>query len=196
MLGFHRGHKLKRGVTRVWKNTTDKFGWFVIILHWWVAVLIVSLFVMGLWMRELEYYDSWYYRAPQLHKEAGLFVLLLLVSRMAWRVLDPSPRLVPTIKHWERIASRIAHRTLLLLTLITILSGYLMVTAADAGVSFLGLFEIPPLSMRIENQEDLAGQVHEIAAWAVILLTGLHGCAALKHHFWDKDATLRRMLGM
>lgn len=196
MLGFHPGYKLQCGVTRVWKNTTDNFGWIVIILHWWMAVLIIGLFVMGLWMRQLEYYDSWYYRAPQLHKEIGLFVLLLLVLRVVWRVLDQPPRPVPTIKHWERIASRIAHRALSILTLITILSGYLIVTAADSGVSFFGFFEIPSFPVQIENQEDLAGQAHEIAAWAVILLAGLHGCAALKHHFLDKDATLRRMLGM
>ncbi|MGU3846237.1 cytochrome b, partial [Vibrio diabolicus] len=36
---------------------------------------------------------------------------------------------------------------------------------------------------------------HFYAAWAVILIAGLHAIAALKHHFIDKDNTLRKMLG-
>ncbi|TBT22087.1 hypothetical protein D5E86_26530, partial [Vibrio parahaemolyticus] len=34
--------------------------------------------------------------------------------------------------------------------------------------------------------------MHFYAAWAVILIAGLHAVAALKHHFIDKDNTLRK----
>jgi cytochrome b561 len=32
-------------------------------------------------------------------------------------------------------------------------------------------------------------------AWGLVIFAGLHGLAALKHHFIDRDATLVRMLG-
>lgn len=38
---------------------------------------------------------------------------------------------------------------------------------------------------------------HRIHNWGgklVLFLIALHAAAALKHHFWDKDDTLRRML--
>ncbi|TGN37586.1 cytochrome b, partial [Marinobacter confluentis] len=31
--------------------------------------------------------------------------------------------------------------------------------------------------------------------WVIVGLASLHGVAALKHHFVDRDDTLRRMLG-
>ncbi len=46
------------------------------------------------------------------------------------------------------------------------------------------------------KQADLAGDIHLYLAWAVVLLSLLHAAGALKHHFIDKDVTLKRMLGM
>ena len=46
-----------------------------------------------------------------------------------------------------------------------------------------------------ENQADIAGLVHEYVAYSLILLASLHGLAAVKHHFIDKDHTLKRMFG-
>jgi cytochrome b561 len=43
--------------------------------------------------------------------------------------------------------------------------------------------------------EDRAGEIHFILATTLIALAGLHGLAALKHHFIDRDITLVRMLG-
>jgi len=36
---------------------------------------------------------------------------------------------------------------------------------------------------------------HRFAAYALAVLVALHAAAALKHHFVDRDATLRRMVG-
>ena len=37
-------------------------------------------------------------------------------------------------------------------------------------------------------------EAHEIAGIVLLVLLGLHVAGALKHHLFDKDATLRRML--
>jgi cytochrome b561 len=41
----------------------------------------------------------------------------------------------------------------------------------------------------------MAGQIHFYAAWALILIAAVHAIAALKHHFINKDNTLRKMIG-
>jgi len=46
----------------------------------------------------------------------------------------------------------------------------------------------------IQGQADTAGTVHLYLAWFLVLLSAMHGLAALKHHFIDRDATLKRML--
>ena len=80
-----------------------------------------------------------------------------------------------------------------LITLICV-SGYLISTAKGKGIEFFGWFEVPALLTPIENQADLAGLVH---LWLAYMLAGfvvLHAAGALKHHFIDKDNTLKRML--
>ena len=74
------------------------------------------------------------------------------------------------------------------------LSGYLISTADGRGIEVFNWFEVPGLGSFIENQEDLAGQVHEYAAYILIGLSSLHALAALKHHFMNKDNTLKKML--
>ncbi|SUC28029.1 Cytochrome b561 homolog 2 [Providencia rustigianii] len=52
-----------------------------------------------------------------------------------------------------------------------------------------------PYLLVAATQADSAGEIHLYLAWAVVLLSVLHAFAALKHHFYDGDITLKRMLG-
>ncbi|MCB1828181.1 MAG: cytochrome b/b6 domain-containing protein [Coxiellaceae bacterium] len=36
--------------------------------------------------------------------------------------------------------------------------------------------------------------LHNTLAFTLMGIIGLHTAAALKHHYWDKDSVLRRML--
>ena len=76
-----------------------------------------------------------------------------------------------------------------------IISGYFISTADGRGIEVFSLFEIPGFGSFIENQEDIAGEIHKWLAYTLIGLSLLHGFAALKHHFVDKDDTLNRMIG-
>lgn len=176
------------------KNTNRQYGAIAILMHWSVAILIIGLFAMGIWMRGLGYYDSWYQTAPLLHKSLGLLVFFLLLFKLIWRVYDPAPAPEANLKIWERRLSKLVHGVLYLLPFIIIVSGYLIATADDNKVAFFELFELPPLFKAFEHQEDIAGEVHEILSWVTIAIVALHALAAFKHHLIDKDATLSRML--
>jgi cytochrome b561 len=75
------------------------------------------------------------------------------------------------------------------------LSGYLISTADGRAVEVFGWFSIPATLSGLENQEDIAGEIHEWLAFTLIGLVMLHALAATKHHFINRDATLKRMLG-
>jgi cytochrome b561 len=94
------------------------------------------------------------------------------------------------------IAAKIAHALLYLLLLITLISGYLISTADGRAIELFNLINIPALPFAIDNQEDLAGLIHFIVATILISLAAIHAIAALKHHFIDKDITLKRMLAL
>jgi len=58
-----------------------------------------------------------------------------------------------------------------------------------------GWFEVPSITGRIKGMEDTAGVVHYWVTWNVVVLASIHALGALKHHFIDRDNTLRRIFG-
>jgi cytochrome b561 len=176
-----------------WRNTRHHYGWISILLHWLVAVAVIGLFGLGIWMVDLGYYDPWYQRAPDIHKSIGILLFAVMLARLAWRRGNPRPQ--PLGKPWEQKSAELVHGLLYLLLLALMLSGYLISTADGRAIEVFGLFSVPATLSGLERQEDIAGAVHEYLAYTLMGLTALHALAALKHHFIDRDPTLKRMLG-
>jgi cytochrome b561 len=177
------------------KNTETRYGWVIVGVHWVSAVTIFGLFGLGFWMVELSYYDLWYKKGPDLHKSVGLSLLILTLFRLIWKLYQTPPEPVKTHTQFERKIGGLTHLMLYGLLFLIMFSGYLISTADERGISFFGWFEVPGFGSLIENQEDVAGLIHQWLAYALIALALLHAAAALKHHFIDKDNTLKRMLG-
>lgn len=175
-------------------NTKSAFGWLAIILHWLSAVLIVGLFGLGLWMMELDYYHPWRTGALLLHKSIGVCFFFLVVFRLLWRLFNPQPQLAVTIRPVERILARIVQACLYLLMFCLPLSGYFMATSEGHPVQVFGVFSLSA-TLVLDNSSDLVSRIHAGMAWIVIGLALLHASAALKHHLFDKDDTLIKMLG-
>ena len=178
-----------------WRNTHESFGIVAVFFHWSTALVVPGLFVLGLWMVDLTYYDPWYRRAPAIHKAVGVLLFLTVVARLVWRVANPAPRPDPGHAPWERRIAAAAHWLLYLLLIATMLAGYLISTADGRPVDVFGLFSVPATVSGLANQEDIAGEVHLVLAVALLCFAGLHALAALKHHFVDRDRTLLRMFG-
>ncbi len=176
-------------------DTSDRYGGVSVLLHWATAALVVGLFGLGLWMTSLSYYDPWYRTGPWLHKGIGVVLVALLLLRLVWRAVNRGPAPEPGHSRLERVAARVAHLALYGLLFAVATAGYLISTADGRPLEVFGWFEIPALVTGIPNQEDLAGEVHYWLAVGLVSLAGVHALAALKHHFLDRDRTLRRMLG-
>ncbi len=178
------------------KNTQHSYGLVTILVHWLTAVAILGLFVLGVWMVGLDYYSAWYQTGPDIHRSVGLLLLLVLVLRLVWRFINPPPAPEPNIERWEQRIAVSMHWLLNLLTLLIIVSGYLISTADGRGVSVFGWLEIPATLTSIDRQEELAGKLHYYLAVLILVSASLHALAALKHHFIDRDATLKKILGI
>ena len=72
--------------------------------------------------------------------------------------------------------------------------GYLISTADGRGIAVFNLFEIPGIGELFDSQADIAGLFHQFAAYSLIGLVVIHMLGAFKHHFFDKDSTLIRMI--
>ena len=177
------------------KNTENTYGIVAIVFHWVVAIAVLGLFILGLWMVDLDYQHQWYRTAPHLHKSIGVIIITLVLLRLIWRWINPTPQSLPSHKVWEKILAKITHMVLYLLLISMFFSGYLITTAEGKSLEVFNWFSIPSVVSSIDNLEDLAGEIHEAIAFTIISLVVLHALAALKHHFIDKDGTLLRMIG-
>lgn len=178
------------------RNNKSSYGWISILLHWIGALSIIFLFGLGLYMVELSYYDTWYKGSLDLHKSIGITLFFVWMIRIAWRWLNDTPKTEANnrIEKLEHTAAHLMHIALYILVICLMASGYLISTADGRGISVFEFFEIPALPALIENQEDIAGDIHWFLAWAVIGMAALHALAALKHHFINKDETLLKMI--
>jgi len=177
------------------KNSEHHYGWLAVVLHWLVAVVVVGLFALGLWMVDLSYYDEWYRKGPGLHRSIGLILFAVVVFRLLWRFINTSPRPLANHQRWEVVSAHVAHSLLYVLMFVAMVSGYLITTADGSSISVFGLFDVPSVTGQVKGMEDTAGAVHYWSTWALVGLAGLHALGALKHHFIDRDETLRRMSG-
>ncbi|QUM76835.1 cytochrome b [Moritella sp. 24] len=177
------------------KNTKTAYGWVSILLHWVMALALFGMFGLGLYMVELTYYDAWYKGSLDLHKSIGILLLGLLLIRTLWRCININPNSAD--EHASKLevsSAHLVHLGLYLLMFTLMISGYLISTADGRGISVFEAFTIPAIPFSIDNQEDIAGLIHEILAWALIIVAGVHAFAAIKHHFINKNKTLVRML--
>lgn len=165
-----------------------------IFLHWISAIVIIGMFVLGVWMVGLNYYSSWYKEAPHLHKSIGLLLAAMTLLRVIWKAKTSSPKIEG--KRYEVVAATAIHHLIYLDLVLIFVSGYLISTADGRGIEVFNWFTVPGTGELFLGQSDLAGLVHSFAAWGLISMAALHALAAIKHHVINKDNTLRKMIGV
>ncbi|NLS13429.1 cytochrome b [Vibrio sp. SM6] len=163
-------------------------------LHWLSALAVFSLFGLGLWMMDLSYYSQWYQIAPNWHRSIGILLAIATLMRLVCKWMLPSPAIEGAL--FEKRLAISAHHLMYLLLGVMFVSGYLISTSDGRPIQVFNWFSVPSLGELFDNQSDIAGAIHFYAAWSLIGLASLHALAALKHHFINKDNTLRKMTGV
>jgi len=163
-------------------------------LHWLTALLIIALFVSGWYMVELDYYSSWYQTLPELHIVGGVLLMLLwllVLSRLfrSQEITFPQPH-----KSFERLAAKWVKRLFYILVVLMVCTGYLIATGQGEPLLLFETVKLPALSHFSAAQIDNMGWIHEYISYLLMILLLFHATGALKHHFIDKDDTLKRML--
>lgn len=163
-----------------------------IALHWLVAGGVVFMLALGFYVSGLprgQGKTDW----VQIHKSFGMIVFLVIAMRILWRAATPFPE-GPTAG-WERVAARVAQWGLIAATLVAPLSGVVRSISYARPVQVFGVPVIPQLlAEKNEALNEIAGAIHDVAAWTLVVLIAVHAAGALKHAFVDRDDTLARML--
>lgn len=176
-----------------WRNSPDRWGAFAQLLHWTIAILIISLVIVGLAMDEMRNSPT-KLQVYALHKSVGLTVLVLVIARLLWRLVDRRPPYPAGMPAWQRWLASLTHGLLYVMMFAMPLSGWLYNSASNFPLRWFGLFPVPALSGPDPDLKHFAHDVHE-TGWLVLgALFAAHVGAALWHHFMHRDDTLTRML--
>lgn len=173
-------------------NSKDRYGLVTQLFHG-LGVMIVGLFVLGVWMVELDYEHDWYDLAAYYHEAVGVIAALVMLLRFAWNVLCVRPALSKALSVWEIRLARVVHALMYGMCALIFVSGYLIPTADGRGIDVFGWFAVPSLGSFHHLQADMAGKIHMWLAYALMALVAVHVLAACKHHFIDRDNTLKKM---
>jgi cytochrome b561 len=161
--------------------------------HWFTALVFIGMLCFGFYLsfggleREVK--------GPLMgiHKSIGTLFLAFAFWRIGWRLAQGFPKDVAVMPAWQSIAAKATHWLLLLSVLAMPLSGVIMSIYGGRAINVFNWFTIPAQD-KIETISGLAHSIHSYAPYAIAALITLHIAAALKHHFIDKDATLKRMV--
>jgi cytochrome b561 len=153
-------------------KATNGYSGVQIALHWLVAVLIIVAWFTGEGADEaLDMIEDGGVAGFVPHVAVGLAILALVLVRLLVRLSRGAPAAPGVPGSWQVAAADWGHRLIYLLMIAVPLGGI--------SVFFLGL-EV--------------GDMHELAANALMLIVLGHALVALYHQYVLKDGLLRRMM--
>lgn len=183
-------------------STADKLTTTTIILHWLVGVTMIAMLVVGIYMEENEVYSLY-----PIHKSIGVIVFIVAAIRIVWRYNNGWPTRLSggdsSYKKLEHFVAKLVHWILIIATVLMPISGMMLSGVGGHGISVFGLdlLAMNPDPNKVgavlpfsESLAQLGHSIHETAGKVIIATLVLHLVGALKHHFVDKDGTLKRML--
>jgi cytochrome b561 len=174
-----------------------RYSTVAIVLHWLLALVILAMFVVGIYMTDLPF-SPLRLKLYNWHKWAGVTFLALTLLRMLWRITHRPPALpvavTRTMPGWQNRAYHATHHLMYALFFAVPLVGWAYSSAAGFPIVLFGQIPLPDLLPANKELADLVKPLHELSALALMTLAGLHIAAALKHQWVDRDGLLTRML--
>ncbi len=162
-----------------------------ILLHWLTAILVVFQFVSA------EFWD--FFERPERHfliishMSAGFLLAVILTLRILWRVVFGT-RTIQTNSQLLDGAAKVVHVLLYVLIVLQIPLGLFTRWTDNQPLDVFGWSIPSPIGACSKATGQWVDQIHDINAWIIMGIVGLHAAAALAHHFIWRDDVLRRMI--
>ena len=179
-------------------NTANNYGTVAKTFHWLTALLIVGVIATGVTAHNLSISDpdslALKTQLYSVHKTIGLTIFFTALFRIAWAVTQPKPGMIGGDKKAQAFMAELCHWTLYASLILVPLTGWMTHAATEGFAPIKWPFgqELPFIPNDPALAERLAG-AHLLFERVLVAAIFLHIAGALKHHVWDRDATLRRM---
>jgi cytochrome b561/polyisoprenoid-binding protein YceI len=178
-------------------NTQTSYGSVARGLHWAVALLLITTFVLGFVgqriARNADTVDMLQV-LYSIHKTIGITVLVLALIRVVWAIMQPKPQSLHPERKAETLAAEAVHWALYLALFIMPLSGWVSHASEVGFAPILWPFgQGLPFVPTSETVAHAAGAVHWASSYVLLGTLALHVAGAIKHVALDRDETLARM---
>jgi cytochrome b561/polyisoprenoid-binding protein YceI len=179
-------------------NTQNRYGSIAKTFHWLTALLILTLIPLGIIANDMAYDTSeqlarkaWLF---SLHKTLGVTVFFVALARIGWAFKQPKPGGLHPERKAESWLAETIHWLLYGSLVLVPLSGWIHHSATTGFAPIWWPFgQSLPFVPKSESLAEVTAGLHIVFERVLVVSILLHAAGALKHHFIDKDATLRRM---
>jgi cytochrome b561 len=174
------------------KNTANKYGGVAKSFHWLLFLMLTFSIVAGNFLASMPK-GAEKLQAAAMHKSFGAVLLMLIMLRLVWRLINVIPRLPDETTAGEAFVAKAMHWGLYALMFAQPLSGIMMTQSAGYPVSFFGLFEFPVFLDKNPELSKTFLSIHG-TVWILLVISVVgHAGAAMHHHFIKKDNVLKQM---
>ena len=173
------------------KATHTQFSGLQKLLHWLMAILILSMLFVGVGMvfTVSQAHDT----LVALHRPLGIALLLLVIVRLAVRLRRGAPPLPASIPPAQQFVAQASHYVLYALMLAMPLVGWGMLSAGGYPVTMAGAFHLPPILPANVNLFALLRTLHTWLGLTLFAVVLLHLAAALLHALVLRDGVFAAM---
>ena len=172
------------------KNTLTEYGLISKLLHWVSALLLFIQIPLGFYLVDLDYgIDR--ITIEDTHIIIGLSIFYLIILRLIYKILNPTPKLEPSVFKGQRFLAKLNHVMLYVTILSITISGILK--KLFNGETLTIIFN----KIKIQDNFELAElfyDIHVYSNYLLIALIAIHLIAVVIHKLFFNDNLLKKIL--
>ena len=172
------------------KNTLTEYGLISKLLHWVSAILLLVQIPLGFYLVDLDFGPE-RINIESIHVIVGLSIFYLVILRLLTKVINPTPKLNPSIFKGQKFLAKLNHILLYVTILSITISGILK--KLFNGETLVIFFR----ELRIQENFKLAEvfyDIHVFSNYFIIALITTHIVAVVVHKFFFNDNLIKKIL--
>lgn len=178
---------------------SDSYSLIQRLLHWSIAIIVICLLAIGVVLDEVGFEGlknsvgidatNMIYK---MHKSFGILILILMLLRIACRLLIGRPEYSEPLHPFQRIASEAVHGLFYICLIAMPILGWLATAAGGFPVEFFST-NLPGLVGKDQELSKILFEWHGIVGTALMVLIVVHVLGALYHWLALRDRVMGRM---
>mgnify|MGYP005678602147 FL=1 len=172
------------------KNTLTEYGLISKLLHWISAILLLVQIPLGFYLVDLDFGPE-RINIESIHVIFGLSIFYLVILRLLTKIINPTPKLNPSIFKGQKFLAKLNHILLYVTILSITISGILK--KLFNGETLVIFFK----EFRIQDNFELAEvfyDIHVFSNYFIIALITTHIVAVVVHKFFFNDNLIKKIL--